>query len=288
MNRILTVVAILILIGLGAYFLWGGDEEQALQQKSTAPSTEKTDGVNAPATDALKREQKVPAVASEPKREAANDTPVSKSADAAPATTEKKSGKQPAKEAAAVTRKAEKAKKDKEALTRAAEKAAESAGKAADRKAAQAAKAAAEREAAAKAAAEAAEAEKLAREAVAKSKADASAKAAAEKAEKEAAARKAAAQAEAKRKARAEQAAKKAAERARQQAEKAAAKARKVAATPAAEIKPLRRPSFDIVRISNDDCTAVLAGRGPRLGTVEILVNGAALQTVEIGRGGEW
>ena len=165
MNRILTVVAILILIGLGAYFLWGGDEEQALQQKSTAPSTEKTDGVNAPATDALKREQKVPAVASEPKREAANDTPVSKSADAAPATTEKKSGKQPAKEAAAVTRKAEKAKKDKEALTRAAEKAAESAGKAADRKAAQAAKAAAEREAAAKAAAEAAEAEKLAREA---------------------------------------------------------------------------------------------------------------------------
>lgn len=281
MNRILTVVAILVLIGLGAYFLWDGDEEQDLQEKSTAPATEKSDGVEAPAVDALNRDEKVPAVTSEPKRETAKESsgakPEAKQAEAAPAASE-----------AAAAKKAEQAQKDKEALTRAAEKAAKAAKESADRKAAEAAKAAAEREAAAKVAAEAAEAERLARAAAEKAEADAAAKAAAELAEKEAAARKAAAQAEAKRKAQAERAAKKAAERAKRQAEKAAAKAKKVAATPAAEIKPLRRPAFDIVRISNDDCTAVLAGRGPRLGTVEILVNGNVLQTVEISRGGEW
>lgn len=291
MNRILTVVAIVVLIGLGAYFLWGGDEEQALQEKSTAPSTEKTEGVQAPAANALKREEKVPAVKSEPKREIAKETTEPKSeakqAEATQAPAEKKSVTQSVKEAAAA-RKAEQARKDKEALTRAAEAAAKAARETADRKAAEAEKAAAERDAAARVAAEAAEAEKLARAAAEKAKADAAARVAAELAEKEAAARKAAAEAEAKRKTQAERAAKKAAERARRQAEKAAAKAQKVAATPAAEIKLLRRPAFDIVRISNDDCTAVLAGRGPRLGTVEILVNGSVLQKVEISRGGEW
>ncbi|WP_416896582.1 MAG: LysM peptidoglycan-binding domain-containing protein [Minwuia sp.] len=57
----------------------------------------------------------------------------------------------------------------------------------------------------------------------------------------------------------------------------------KVAALPA-----LTPPSFDIVRISNRDCTAVLAGRADPGATVTLLANGQPLATVVAESSGEW
>lgn len=56
-----------------------------------------------------------------------------------------------------------------------------------------------------------------------------------------------------------------------------------VAALPA-----LRAPSFDVVRISSRDCTAVLAGRSEPFSTVTLLGNGSPLATLQADAAGEW
>lgn len=55
-----------------------------------------------------------------------------------------------------------------------------------------------------------------------------------------------------------------------------------------AALPALRAPSFDIVRISSQDCTAVLAGRAEPLSTVTLLGNGAELATLQADTSGEW
>lgn len=50
----------------------------------------------------------------------------------------------------------------------------------------------------------------------------------------------------------------------------------------------IRAPSFDIVRISSRDCTAVLAGRAEPLSTVTLTGNGNALATLQVDASGEW
>lgn len=47
-------------------------------------------------------------------------------------------------------------------------------------------------------------------------------------------------------------------------------------------------PSFDIVRISDVDCTAVTAGRAEPGATVTLLANGEALATIQADANGEW
>lgn len=55
-----------------------------------------------------------------------------------------------------------------------------------------------------------------------------------------------------------------------------------------AALPPLAAPSFDIVRISSTDCTAVLAGRAEPFSTVTLLANGAAIATMRADSAGEW
>ncbi|MEC9345334.1 MAG: LysM peptidoglycan-binding domain-containing protein [Pseudomonadota bacterium] len=50
----------------------------------------------------------------------------------------------------------------------------------------------------------------------------------------------------------------------------------------------LERPSFDIVRISSTDCTAVLAGRSEPGAQVRVLVNGETLVETAADGGGQW
>lgn len=56
----------------------------------------------------------------------------------------------------------------------------------------------------------------------------------------------------------------------------------------AAVLPALRSPSFDVVRISSRDCTAVLAGRSEPLSTVTLLGNGRVLATLQADTSGEW
>lgn len=51
---------------------------------------------------------------------------------------------------------------------------------------------------------------------------------------------------------------------------------------------PAIAPSFDIVRISDRDCTAVLAGRAAADARVRLVANGSTLATVQAGPSGEW
>lgn len=53
-------------------------------------------------------------------------------------------------------------------------------------------------------------------------------------------------------------------------------------------IQPLERPSFDIVRISSTDCTAVLAGRSAPLARVRIIANGETLTEAVADGSGQW
>ncbi len=57
----------------------------------------------------------------------------------------------------------------------------------------------------------------------------------------------------------------------------------RVAALPA-----LATPSFDVVRISNDTCTAVIAGRSAPFAKVILLGNGAPIATLQASADGEW
>lgn len=58
--------------------------------------------------------------------------------------------------------------------------------------------------------------------------------------------------------------------------------------TKVAAMPPLAAPSFDIVRISSTDCTAVLAGRSEPFSTVTLIGNGETLATMSADSAGEW
>ncbi|WP_417520131.1 LysM peptidoglycan-binding domain-containing protein [Minwuia sp.] len=58
--------------------------------------------------------------------------------------------------------------------------------------------------------------------------------------------------------------------------------------TRTAALPPLNAPSFDVVRISNRDCTAVIAGRATPLSTVTLTANGDVLATIQADGAGEW
>jgi hypothetical protein len=58
--------------------------------------------------------------------------------------------------------------------------------------------------------------------------------------------------------------------------------------TQLAAVPAMIAPSFDIVRISGTDCTAVLAGRAEPFSTVTLTGNGLALATLQADSAGEW